>query len=41
MSQSSPHAITDDYEWLPGTQANLRLLTPEAAIPAGFTQVAG
>jgi hypothetical protein len=31
-------AIRDDYRWLPATQANLRLLTPAGAIPAGFTQ---
>jgi hypothetical protein len=36
---NSPQAIRDDYRWLPGSPANLRLLTPAAAIPAGFTQV--
>jgi hypothetical protein len=30
--------IRGDYRWLPATQANLRLLTPAGAIPAGFTQ---
>jgi hypothetical protein len=39
MSQTSGQAIRDDYRWLPSTQANLRLLTPAGAIPAGFTQV--
>jgi len=38
MSQTSDQAIRDDYRWLPATQANLRLLTPAGAIPAGFTQ---
>jgi hypothetical protein len=38
MSQTSDQAIRDDYRWLPSTQANLRLLTPAGAIPAGFTQ---
>ena len=32
-------AIRDDYQWLPETAANLSLLTPAGAIPAGFTQV--
>ena len=31
--------IRDDYKWLPDTAANLSLLTPAGAIPAGFTQV--
>jgi hypothetical protein len=38
MSQTSDQAIRDDYRWLPSTPANLRLLTPAGAIPAGFTQ---
>jgi hypothetical protein len=38
VSQTSPQAIRDDYRWLPAIQANLRLLTPAGAIPAGFTQ---
>jgi len=38
VSQSSDQAIRDDYRWLPDTPANLRLLTPAGAIPAGFTQ---
>jgi hypothetical protein len=38
VSQTSGQAIRDDYRWLPDTQANLRLLTPAGAIPAGFTQ---
>jgi hypothetical protein len=40
MSQSSDQAIRDDYQWLPGTPANLHLLTAAAAIPPGFTRVA-
>jgi hypothetical protein len=39
-SPSSDQAIRDDYQWLPGTPANLHLLTAAAAIPAGFTRVA-
>jgi hypothetical protein len=38
VSQASDQAIRDDYRWLPATQANLSLLTPAQAIPAGFTQ---
>jgi hypothetical protein len=38
VSQTSDQAIRDDYRWLPDTQANLSLLTPAGAIPAGFTQ---
>jgi hypothetical protein len=38
-SVTSDRAIQDDYQWLPGTAANLRVLTPAGAIPAGFTQV--
>jgi hypothetical protein len=38
VSQTSDQAIRDDYRWLPSTRANLRLLTPAGAIPAGFTQ---
>ena len=38
-SVTSDRAIQDDYEWLPDTAANLSLLTPAGAIPAGFTQV--
>jgi hypothetical protein len=38
VSQTSDQAIRDDYRWLPATKANLRLLTPAGAIPAGFTQ---
>jgi len=38
-SVASDRAIRDDYKWLPATAANLRLLTPAGAIPAGFTQV--
>jgi hypothetical protein len=40
VSQTSDQAIRDDYRWLPATKANLRLLTPAGAIPAGFTQTA-
>ena len=36
---TSDRAIRDDYEWLPDTLANLSLLTPARAIPAGFAQV--
>jgi hypothetical protein len=32
-------SIRDDFKWLPDTAANMRLLTPAGAIPAGFTQV--
>jgi hypothetical protein len=39
QSPASPQSIRDDYTWLQGTAANLRLLTPAAAIPAGFTRV--
>lgn len=39
MSQASDQAIRDDYRWLPATPANLRLLTPAGAIPAGFTRI--
>ena len=38
-SVTSSHAIRDDYQWLPDTAVNMRLLTPTGAIPAGFTQV--
>jgi hypothetical protein len=38
-SVASDRAIRDDYKWLPDTTANLSLLTPAGAIPAGFTQV--
>jgi hypothetical protein len=38
-SVASDRAIRDDYKWLPATAANLSLLTPAGAIPAGFTQV--
>jgi hypothetical protein len=38
-SAASDRAIRDDYEWLPDTAANLSLLTPAGAVPAGFTQV--
>jgi hypothetical protein len=38
-SVASDRAIRDDYQWLPDTAANLSLLTPAGAIPAGFTQV--
>ncbi len=38
-SVTSDRAIRDDYKWLPETAANLSLLTPAGAIPAGFTQV--
>jgi hypothetical protein len=38
-SVASGRAIRDDYKWLPATAANLSLLTPAGAIPAGFTQV--
>ena len=41
VSQASPQAIRDDYQWLAATPAHLRLLTAAAAIPAGFTQVPG
>jgi hypothetical protein len=39
QSPGSPQSIRDDYTWLPGNAANLRLLTAAAAIPAGFTKV--
>ena len=38
-SSASDRAIRDDYKWLPDTAANLSLLTPAGAVPAGFTQV--
>jgi hypothetical protein len=38
VSQASGQAIREDYRWLPATKANLRLLTPAGAIPAGFTR---
>jgi hypothetical protein len=38
-SAASDRAIRDDYKWLPDTAANLSLLTPAGAVPAGFTQV--
>jgi len=38
VSPTSDQAIRDDYRWLPATPANLRLLTPAEAIPAGFTR---
>ena len=38
VSPASPRAIRDDYRWLPATPASLRLLTPAAAIPSGFTR---
>ena len=38
-SVASDQAIRDDYKWLPDTAANLSLLTPAGAVPAGFTQV--
>jgi hypothetical protein len=38
-SVTSSHAIRDDYQWLPDTAANMRLLTVAGAIPAGFAQV--
>jgi len=38
VSPTSDQAIRDDYRWRPATKANLRLLTPAGAIPAGFTQ---
>ena len=39
QTPASPLAIRNDYTWLPGTKANLRLLTTAAAIPAGFTKI--
>jgi hypothetical protein len=39
QSPANPQSIRNDYTWLPGTKANLRLLTASAAIPAGFTKV--
>jgi hypothetical protein len=39
QSAASDRAIRDDYKWLPDTAANLSLLIPAGAIPAGFTQV--
>jgi hypothetical protein len=39
QSPASPQSIREDYTWLPGTKANLRLLTAATAIPAGFTKV--
>jgi hypothetical protein len=38
-SAASDRAIRDDYKWLPDTAANLSLLTPAGAVPAGFTRV--
>ena len=38
-SAASDQAIRDDYRWLPDTAADLSLLTPAGAVPAGFTQV--
>lgn len=38
-SVASDRAIRDDFKWLPDTAANLSLLTPAGAVPAGFTQV--
>jgi hypothetical protein len=38
QSPASPLSVRVDYTWLPGTAANLRLLTAAAAIPAGFTK---
>ena len=38
-SVASDRAIRDDYKWLPDTAANLSLLSPAGAIPAGFTRV--
>jgi hypothetical protein len=38
-SVTSSHAIRDDYQWLPDTAVNMRLLTAAGAIPAGFTRV--
>jgi hypothetical protein len=38
-SVASGRAIREDYKWLPDTAANMRLLTPAGAIPAGFAQV--
>jgi hypothetical protein len=38
-SGTSSRAIRDDYQWLPDTAVNMRLLTPTGAIPAGFTRV--
>jgi hypothetical protein len=37
----SPQLIQDDYQWLPANPGNLQFVTAAAAIPAGFTQVAG
>jgi hypothetical protein len=39
VPENSPQAIRNDYRWLPASPASLRLLTPAAAIPAGFTRV--
>jgi hypothetical protein len=36
---SSDENIQADYQWLPATAANLALVTPATAIPAGFTEV--
>lgn len=41
VDTSSGQRFVTDYRWLPDTSANRRLLTATAAIPAGFTQVAG
>jgi hypothetical protein len=38
-SAASSRAIRVDYQWLPDTPANMRLLTPAGAVPARFTQV--
>jgi len=39
QSPASPQSIREDYTWLRGTKANLRLLTAAAAIPPGFTEI--
>jgi hypothetical protein len=41
LPRSSGQTIQEDYQWLPDTAANLRLLTAAAAIPPGFTEVGG
>jgi hypothetical protein len=41
LPRSSDQTIQEDYQWLPDTPANLRLLTAAAAIPPGFTEVGG
>lgn len=40
VDTSPGRSLVSDYQWLPDTPANERLLTTAAAIPPGFTEVA-